>query len=225
MHHLKKVKSQEILSHLRQILKPDMTSLDNRPSIRTRERSIFPSLSYLPSDRWYDIPRGCLWVSSGRGIFVWECPVRVASDSVSVWWRLSRSEHRAKTQQTSSILRTTSKHASVNKRKQSGGDNNKQSEPKYKCFVIKFIKTLFWVSTVRSQQSSVLSRAVQRPYCWALKYPEAPAMSQYYSHDHEPSDSVTHVIFDVDGTILDTEELYNKAKLQVCIIENCAVHI
>ena len=42
-------------------------------------------------------------------------------------------------------------------------------------------------------------------------------MSQYYSHDHEPSDSVTHVIFDVDGTILDTEELYNKAKLQVCI--------
>ena len=45
-------------------------------------------------------------------------------------------------------------------------------------------------------------------------------MSQYYSHDHEPTDTVTHVIFDVDGTILDTEELYNKAKLQVCIILN-----
>ena len=79
------------------------------------------------------------------------------------------------------------------------------------------------MSTVRSQQSSVLSRAVQRPQ-WALKYPEAPAMSQYYSHDHEPSDSVTHVIFDVDGTILDTEELYNKAKLQVCIIAYYAVN-
>ena len=46
-------------------------------------------------------------------------------------------------------------------------------------------------------------------------------MSEYYSHDHEPSDSVTHVIFDVDGTILDTEELYNKAKLQVCITSDC----
>ena len=54
-----------------------------------------------------------------------------------------------------------------------------------------------------------------------MKYPEAPAMSEYYSHDHEPSDSVTHVIFDVDGTILDTEELYNKAKLQVCITCDC----
>ena len=41
-------------------------------------------------------------------------------------------------------------------------------------------------------------------------------MSEYYSRDHEePSDTVTHVIFDVDGTILDTEELYNKAKHQV----------
>ena len=40
---------------------------------------------------------------------------------------------------------------------------------------------------------------------------------EYYSPDHEPTDTVTHVIFDVDGTILDTEELYNKAKLQVCI--------
>ena len=41
---------------------------------------------------------------------------------------------------------------------------------------------------------------------------------EYYSPDHESTDNtVTHVIFDVDGTILDTEELYNKAKLQVCI--------
>ena len=41
---------------------------------------------------------------------------------------------------------------------------------------------------------------------------------EYYSPDHESTDNtVTHVIFDVDGTILDTEELYNKAKLKVCI--------
>ena len=33
--------------------------------------------------------------------------------------------------------------------------------------------------------------------------------------NQEQDSPVTHVIFDVDGTILDTESLYNKAKQKV----------
>ena len=69
------------------------------------------------------------------------------------------------------------------------------------------------MATVRSRVQYSLEQLGGRRVGSAV---EAPAM-EYYSHDNEPTDTVTHVIFDVDGTILDTEELYNKAKLQVCI--------
>ena len=37
--------------------------------------------------------------------------------------------------------------------------------------------------------------------------------------NQDPESPVTHVIFDVDGTILDTESLYNKAKQKVGVRE------
>ena len=69
------------------------------------------------------------------------------------------------------------------------------------------------MDTVRSRVQCSLEQLGGR----SVGSTRGPAM-EYYSPDHEPTDNtVTHVIFDVDGTILDTEELYNKAKLQVCI--------
>ena len=42
--------------------------------------------------------------------------------------------------------------------------------------------------------------------------------------DFDNSSEVTHVIFDVDGTILDTESLYNKAKQNVKHSLQCQDH-
>ena len=47
---------------------------------------------------------------------------------------------------------------------------------------------------------------------WRLPQWFQPRM-ECYASDQE--NTVTHVIFDVDGTILDTEAVYNKAKQKV----------